>query len=89
MVGLGVFPVPLSEGSSVPVTILKDQGIDASWGDHLHLCHEDVMGSLDAETVASPCANHSPLKDKLLMTVLFLDLSFKLLNCVMVEVLHV
>ena len=61
--GFGVFPVPFSEGSSVPVAILKDQGMDTSWGDNLHLCHENVMGSLDVETVASPCTYHSPLKD--------------------------
>ena len=89
MVGFGVFPVPLPEGSSVPVRILQDQGMDASWGDDLHLCHEDVMGSIAVQAVAIPDANHSPLKDKLLMTVLFLDLSFKLLNYVVVEVLHV
>ena len=47
------------------------------------------MGSLDAQAVAIPDANHSSLKIKLLMTVLFLHLSFKLLNYVVVEVLHV
>ena len=89
VVGFGVFPVPFSEGSSVPVTILKDQGVNASWGNNLYLSHEDVMGSLEAKTVSSPSTNHSPLNDKLLMTVPFAVLSFKLLNFVVVEVLHV
>ena len=89
VVGFGVFPVPFSEGSSVPVTIFQDQGMDTSWGDDLHFCHEDVMGSLDVQAVTIPDANHSPLKDKFLMVVLFLDLSFKLLNYVVVEVVHV
>ena len=89
VVGSSVVLVPLPEGSSSPVTILQDQGVDASWGNYLHLSHKDVMGSLEAETVSSPGANHSPLKDKLLMTVPFAVLSFKLLNFVVVEVMHV
>ena len=47
------------------------------------------MGSLDVQAVAIPDSNHSPLKDKLLMVVLVLNLSFKLLNYVVVEVVHV
>ena len=89
MVWLAVVLVLLPEGSSFPVTILKDQGMNTSWGDNLHLYHEDVMGSLEVKTVSSPSANHSPLKDKFLMTVPFAVLSLKLLNFVVVEILHV
>ena len=47
------------------------------------------MGSLDVQAMTIPDSNHSPLKDEFLMVVLVLYLSFKLLNYVVVEVVHV
>ena len=63
--------------------------MDASWSNNLHFCHEDVMGSLDVQAMTIPDSNHSPMNDKFLMVVLVLNLSFKLLNYVVVEVVHV
>ena len=47
------------------------------------------MGSLDVQVMTIPDSNHSPLKDKFLMEMLVLYLSLKLLNYVVVEVVHV